>query len=131
MRKLYRSRSDSKLTGVAGGLAEYLGVDSSLVRLAFILLLAWEGFGFLLYVVLAIVIPRVPEGDEISKPEVPFVENRQARMATGGGLILLGGLFMLENLDLPWLEWLEFGTIWPAFLILFGTVFLVRGFRGA
>ncbi len=37
-RKLVRSQTDSMLGGVCGGLGEYLGVDSTLIRLAFVLL---------------------------------------------------------------------------------------------
>lgn len=59
-RKLYRSRTDKMLGGVAGGLADYFSIDSSLVRFLFILaVIAW-GTGFWLYVVLWIVLPLSP-----------------------------------------------------------------------
>jgi phage shock protein PspC (stress-responsive transcriptional regulator) len=38
MRKLYLSRTDKKIAGVCGGIAEYFGLDSTLVRLAFVIL---------------------------------------------------------------------------------------------
>ncbi|ACF14119.1 phage shock protein C, PspC [Chloroherpeton thalassium ATCC 35110] len=38
MRKLYRSRSDKMLAGIFGGLAEYFGLDATLLRLAAVIL---------------------------------------------------------------------------------------------
>ena len=50
-RRLYRSRTNRMLGGVAGGLAEYLQVDSALVRLAFAALVLAAGAGFLGYII--------------------------------------------------------------------------------
>ena len=56
-RKLERSRTNSRLAGVCGGLGEYLDVDPTLVRLAFILLVLYGGHGILLYIILMLVMP--------------------------------------------------------------------------
>jgi phage shock protein C len=63
-KKLYRSRTDRMLAGICGGIAQYLGFDSSMVRLAFLLLLLVTGvFPFaILYVIGIYVIPMAPEG---------------------------------------------------------------------
>ncbi len=45
MKKLYRSRTSSMIGGYAGGLAEYLEVDPTIVRLGFVLLGLWSGVG--------------------------------------------------------------------------------------
>lgn len=57
-KKLYRSAVDRKICGVCGGLAEYFGLDSTLVRLGFILL-AFFGVssGLFLYIIAAIIMP--------------------------------------------------------------------------
>src|SRR5919199_4795452 len=55
-RQIRRSSTDRMLGGVCGGLAQYLGVDSTLVRLAFVLL-AMSGVSPLVYLVLWVVIP--------------------------------------------------------------------------
>ena len=55
--RLRRSVGDRKLTGVAGGLAEYFDLDPVLVRLAFVLLAFAGGSGVVLYIVLAIIMP--------------------------------------------------------------------------
>ena len=60
VKRLYRSTTDRKLNGVCGGIAEYLGVDSSLVRAAFILMTIAGGPGFFLYLVMWAVIPENP-----------------------------------------------------------------------
>jgi phage shock protein C len=59
--RLYRSRDERVLFGVAGGVAEWLDIDPALVRIVFALLVLTAGFGLLLYIVMAIVIPLEPE----------------------------------------------------------------------
>lgn len=61
--RLYRSRRDRVLAGVAGGLADYLDVDPSLVRVVWaILILASGGVLFLVYILMAIIVPEEPAG---------------------------------------------------------------------
>jgi len=58
-RRLYRSRNDSILGGVAGGVAEYLDIDPSLVRIVWALLaIITGGIFFVLYIVMWIVVPE-------------------------------------------------------------------------
>jgi phage shock protein C len=60
-RRLYRSRHDSVLGGVAGGVAEYLDVDPSIVRIIWaILAIVTGGLFLLLYIVMWIVVPESP-----------------------------------------------------------------------
>jgi phage shock protein PspC (stress-responsive transcriptional regulator) len=56
--RLYRSRDDRMIAGVAGGVAEYFDLDPSLVRIAWAVLAFVGGFGVLLYIVMAIVVPE-------------------------------------------------------------------------
>ena len=58
--RLYRSRDDRVLAGVCGGVAEWLDIDPSLVRIVFALLVITGGIGLLLYIVMAIVVPEEP-----------------------------------------------------------------------
>ena len=59
MKKLYRSEIDKMLGGVCGGLAEYFGIDSTIVRLATaFLMLASFGTVFLAYIIALIIIPK-------------------------------------------------------------------------
>jgi len=59
-RRLYRSRRDRQLAGVAAGMAEYLEIDPTLVRILWILSVFLGGFTILLYIILAFVIPLDP-----------------------------------------------------------------------
>lgn len=66
MRKLYRSRTDKKIAGVCGGLGEYMGVDATVLRVAFVLLALPGGLpGILLYLILWLVMPEGPSGQKI------------------------------------------------------------------
>ncbi len=57
-KKLIRSSSEKMLFGVAGGLAEYLGVDPVLVRLFFVLFALSTGWGLIAYIALALIMPE-------------------------------------------------------------------------
>ena len=59
MKKLYKS-NNRMICGVCAGVAEYFGIDPTLVRLAFLLLAAGWGSGLLAYIVAAIIIPEPP-----------------------------------------------------------------------
>lgn len=59
-RRLYRCRQDRMLAGVAGGMAEYLEVDPTVVRILWILSAFLGGFTILLYIILAFVVPLEP-----------------------------------------------------------------------
>ena len=62
MKRLYRSRKDRMIAGVAGGLGEYLGIDSTIIRLLWLILTVVTGVipGIVLYVLFWLVIPREP-----------------------------------------------------------------------
>lgn len=57
-KKLYRSSTDYKLAGVCGGIAEYFNIDSTLVRLGWILFSVMGGAGLLAYIIAAIIMPK-------------------------------------------------------------------------
>lgn len=62
MKRLYLSDTDKKIAGVCGGLGEYLDVDSTLIRVGWILLTIFTALvpGALAYILLAIVMPHKP-----------------------------------------------------------------------
>ncbi len=155
--RLYRSRDDRMLAGVAGGLAEMWDADPSLVRIVWALLVFLTGgFALLVYIVMAIV---VPEGDAPSPaspgaagtseaagtPETPEAaesrraarearraERRAARGERGNSAgILVGALLILIGGAFFVREWLpafDFGFFWPLALVGLGIVVLVIGF---
>lgn len=60
-KKLYRSRTDKKICGVCGGLAKYLNMDVTIMRLIAVLLVLAGCSGLLIYIICALVIPEEPE----------------------------------------------------------------------
>lgn len=137
---IYRSRENRMVGGVCGGLGEYLGVDPTILRFLFFLLLFGEGVGFWLYLVLWILIPerdveapldlqgrlRGMGGDILTSANRP---HPKAGFIVGGGFIVLGVLLLLEFLDIAWLWWLDFDLLWPVLLIVIGIVIFVEWTR--
>lgn len=57
-KKLHRSKNDKIFAGVCGGLAEYFEIDATIIRLLFILIVAFGGSGILIYLLLWLVMPK-------------------------------------------------------------------------
>lgn len=60
-KKLYRSRTNKKLFGVCGGIAEYFEIDATVIRLILVLTVVFAGFGILAYLIAALVMPEAPK----------------------------------------------------------------------
>lgn len=60
-KRLYRSRKDQQIAGVCGGVADYLGVDPTLVRLLWVIFALAGGPGLLLYIIMWAIVPEEPE----------------------------------------------------------------------
>ena len=58
--QIHRSVRDRKLTGVCGGIAEYLNTDPTIVRLGFIVFSLLGGSGLLVYFIAALIMPAQP-----------------------------------------------------------------------
>jgi phage shock protein C len=88
--RLYRSRRDRMLAGVAGGLAEIWDVDPSLVRIAWALLvIVTGGIALLVYIVMAIVVPEEDDGlgarNQWLAPPTPAAAPGTAESDAAGG----------------------------------------------
>jgi phage shock protein C len=59
-RKLYRSKTNRKLAGVCGGLAQYFNVDATLIRVLFVVLAVLGGSGLVIYLAMWIIVPNEP-----------------------------------------------------------------------
>lgn len=59
MKKLYRS-NDRKIAGVCGGLAEYINIDPTVIRVIWALI-GLTGAGVVAYLVCALIIPEKPD----------------------------------------------------------------------
>jgi phage shock protein C len=76
--KLQRSRTDRMIAGVCGGLGQYLGVDSTIVRIVAVVLALSPGPGLLIYILLAVIMPEEPEIIEESRRPVPLGDDPMA-----------------------------------------------------
>ena len=146
-KKLYRSVTDKMLGGVCGGLAEYFSIDPVLVRLIFVLAVIFGGSGILAYIILWVIIPQKPyiitpfnneqpkqdsnTGSEEKKSEnletnmnfVNINKNQSNRSIYAGAfLILLGGIFLLDN----FVPHFHFGDFWPLILIGLGFAIILN-----
>lgn len=148
LKKLYRSRTSSMIGGVCGGLAEYLEVDPTIVRLGFVLLGLYSGIGIAAYLILWIIVPYPDTGEtstseiiregaeeirdraqEVAESISPAVRQSQgpaANVVIGILLVGLGVVFLARTLNISWLRWLNAGTLMPIILIIVG-VLLLRG----
>ncbi len=73
-RQLTRSTTDRRIAGIAGGMADYFGVDPTLARVAWVVAGIF-GWGILAYLILWVVIPKGPT----SGPAIHIAEERYAR----------------------------------------------------
>ena len=148
--KLARSQTDRMISGVCGGVAAYLGIETVWVRLFFVLMGMANGFGLLVYLILWIIVPEagqesattgqtVESGiEEVAGKAQELAQsvgeafrggpNRQAGIIVGAGLIVLGAIFLLDTLHI--FDWLSFGRLWPLLLIVGGLALLVSRLRG-
>ncbi|MEG0498829.1 MAG: PspC domain-containing protein [Alistipes sp.] len=61
VKKLSRSSDNSMIAGVCAGVADFFGLDTSLIRLATLLLILFGGLSLWVYLVLWIVVPKAPK----------------------------------------------------------------------
>ena len=60
-KRLYKSNTDKKLCGVCGGIAEYFDVDSTIIRLVWVIFTLLGGCGIIAYIIAAIIMPKIAE----------------------------------------------------------------------
>lgn len=126
-KKLQRDTRNKVIGGVCSGLANYFGMDASLIRLLFAFMILFAGTGFWLYVILWIVMPAgilQPASDGV---ETFVSENEGQPKANKGGLVFgliligLGALGLLHRF-VPAFNW---QMLWPIILIVLGIVLLI------
>jgi phage shock protein PspC (stress-responsive transcriptional regulator) len=125
-RPLLRSRDDRVLWGVAGGLAEHIGFNPTLVRIAFVVLCLFGGAGVLAYLVLAV---ALPEDDGSGKPVEESVWARLGKVALVCLLIAVG-LCVAVGLAAAsaWVTATGHGTVVAAVVIAVGIGLIAAAF---
>ena len=136
-KKIYRSETDKMLAGVAGGLGEYFEVDSTLIRIIFVLLTIFGGSGILIYIILWILVPSESyinsSSDDTIKANAQEMKKKAKTFANefstenphrgwfGAIIIVIGILFLTDNLG-----FLRFSVVWPVVLIAIGAMLLLK-----
>ncbi|MBC7913266.1 MAG: PspC domain-containing protein [Pyrinomonadaceae bacterium] len=143
-KKLERSAHNKMIAGVSSGLADYLDMDVTVIRICFILLAVF-GAGVLVYIIMWIAIPEKPffEGAPIFEPKytesgpdfsdiktpqsgiIKEKKDRNGRMIAGAILVLIGTYFMLNEFNIiP--HWFSVFKLWPVLLIGLGLMILFK-----
>ncbi|MCD6551287.1 PspC domain-containing protein [Thermotoga sp.] len=123
MKQLKRSKKNRIIAGVCGGIAEYFGIDPTLVRLIWVLItLAW-GAGLLLYIVAWLIMPE--EGEEREEESKQFQNTEGLKILLGGLLIFLG-IVLLVSAFLPFLFNVSWKVVLAVLLVIFGVLLLLR-----
>ena len=152
--RLFRSRTDRVLSGVAGGLAELWNLDPALVRVIWALLVPLTGgLALLAYIVLAIVVPEGPvampdgsppaTGDGAASADLPggapmgtapAAPAAPARPRGGSPGMVLGAILILIGAYLLVREYIpdfDPDRFWPLILVALGVVLLVAAAGGS
>jgi signal transduction histidine kinase len=112
--RLERSRRDRILGGVAGGIADHLGVSAVAVRLTFVLLALAAGFGAVVYGLVWLLAPLEAPGEPVAAT--------RSMPRPGPGRIIGAILVVVGVIGLLWLFgfWFGGGLAWPAVLAAIG-----------
>ncbi|SNS04106.1 phage shock protein C (PspC) family protein [Anaerovirgula multivorans] len=142
-KKIYLSDRDKKIAGVCGGIAEYFDLDSTIVRLGWVLFALFGGAGIPAYIIAAVIMPnRTYYSTSPQENSTEYVErnnhetsektNDKNRLLIGLILIALGVTFFTKNFfpGFPW-HWIQFRHLfrnfWPAILIVLGVITIING----
>jgi phage shock protein C len=125
--RLFRSQTNKVFAGVCGGLAEYLNVDATIIRIVWILLTLLGGSGIILYVIAFFIVPEKP----IALTDSPSQKEPKSGSARIFGIIfvVVGAVLLLDNMEV-----FSFCRIWnttwefviPGILILLGIYLMTR-----
>jgi phage shock protein PspC (stress-responsive transcriptional regulator) len=75
--KLYKIKEGKKICGVCTGLAEYLEVDVTLIRLVWLFSVLFLGTGILAYFIVALILPKKDKIDRPSEDKIQEVEYKE------------------------------------------------------
>jgi phage shock protein PspC (stress-responsive transcriptional regulator) len=116
-RPLFRSRSDRKVAGVCGGVAEYFGIDPIILRILIAVLTLFGGSGLLIYAAAWLLLPD--EGQPMSEIQKLLDRNGQARASSIvlATLVVIGLIVALGSIvGRDW--WLGSGPdVWPLLIV--------------
>ena len=136
IKRLYRSKKETVIAGVCGGLAEYLNLDPVVVRILAVVA-AMAGVGLIFYIAAVFIIPENPRQvlteEEKVKAKAKKVEHKgDWNLAIGIVLVIFGAIFLFNHFDIWPMGILEFSffpwrIIWPLVFVAVGIYLLTSG----
>lgn len=75
MKKIFKSSTDKKICGVCGGIAKYLSIDATVIRLLWVIITALGGAGVVAYIICAIIMPDEPPVDSYCEAQYTDINN--------------------------------------------------------
>lgn len=126
-KRLYRSSSDRMISGVCGGMAEYFQIDSTLMRLIWVMFTLVAGAGLLLYIAAILIIPL-----DASEPIKTSKSPADSRTVWGVVLIILGVVLLVGFFNWHIFNWFHvdyWGMFWPAVIIIVGIALILNSGR--
>lgn len=121
-KRLYRSKYDKKISGVCGGIAEYFEIDSTMVRLLWIISIFALGTGLIIYILASIIIPERTDVEST----ISINEEKNTKFL-GYSFILVGALLLVKKFQV--FHWINFRLLFPILLIGLGVVVLGKHFK--
>ena len=134
-RRLYRSRREQMISGVAGGVAECLDIDPSIVRILWaVLAIASGGILLLVYILMWIVVPEAADAPMAGAPDAMQVAPSApaSRRDSGAGGVVFGAILIATGaafLAREFVPELDLERYWPLALVALGALLLVAGLR--
>jgi phage shock protein C len=152
LKRLYRSSENRVVSGVCGGIAEYLNVDPTLVRIVFVIAVLIGGVSVLFYIVAIFIIPTdrnikthnqsnrqtevfqedktdAKKTDTSKQPQVSNISSKTAPYIVGVLFVVVGIAFLTVTMG-----WIDLGNMWkffvPTTIILIGVLLLVSNLNG-
>lgn len=135
--RLYRSRTDTIVAGVCGGIGTYLKVDPILFRILFVFGILVGGGGLIAYIVMWIIIPlentitintnqmETENSNNLNKEKEKKSNSNDGNLWGGIILITIGGLFLIDR----FMPRINFGDLWPVILIAVGAILIVKNYQ--
>ena len=123
-KKLFRSNRNKVIAGVCGGIAEYFGVDPTIVRIIWLICILPGGIGLIAYIICWVAMPA-----NANRYTSPFDEQQQTagdseknKRVLGIALIIIGAAFLLDRIFL----WFDLNIIIPLGIIVVALIILIN-----
>jgi phage shock protein C len=131
---IYKSRKDRIIDGVCGGVAEYTGLDVTLVRILWVASIFINGLGIITYILFMIFVPLNPDHLSLNTNEI---KKQNPALFIGVFFVLFGLILVMRNFDFSFFwpfkriwrltHWwgISWEYVWPFILIALGVGYIL------